>query len=57
MARRSVSGTIAAVFYTLLAIGGLIGGFHAPLLFLAFLLFGAYALYLWRGGSFILFFF
>ena len=57
-ARRAKRHYIAATFYTLLAVLGLIATFAGqPSGLLATAICGLYAIYLWRGGRFVVFIF
>lgn len=50
--------SIAWLFYALLTFGAIVAGFSgSPLFLLVAVVLGAYAVYLFRGGSFVLWFF
>lgn len=49
--------SVAWVFYGIVAVLCLVGGFSSPVVFLGAIVTGLYAYYLFRGGSFVIWFF
>jgi hypothetical protein len=47
---------VAWIYYALIAIGALILGFQHPVFLLAAIIAGLYSTYLFRGGSFVIWF-